>query len=60
MVDISASMTKLAKAKQMGAMILAAGITYVFSILGVPLYIYAFADREAIWRLSNPTKKDSL
>ncbi|KAA6394322.1 MAG: hypothetical protein EZS28_010148, partial [Streblomastix strix] len=53
MVDISASMTKLSKLKQMGAMILASGISSVLSSFGIHLYHYAFADREAIWKLTD-------
>lgn len=54
MVDISASMTKLAKAKQMGAMVFSSGISAICTSFGVKLKLYAFADREAIWELSDP------
>ncbi|KAA6398400.1 MAG: putative serine/threonine-protein kinase PLK4 [Streblomastix strix] len=53
MVDISSSMTKLSKMKQIGAMVLATGISEILSSFGIHLYHYAFADREAIWKLSD-------
>ncbi|KAA6402261.1 MAG: hypothetical protein EZS28_002207, partial [Streblomastix strix] len=60
MVDISASMTKLSKMKQMGAMVLVSGISSILSSFGIHLYHYAFADREAIWRLSDTNHQDQL
>ncbi|KAA6403970.1 MAG: hypothetical protein EZS28_000496, partial [Streblomastix strix] len=53
MVDISSSMTKLSKMKQMGAMVLVSGISEILSSFGIQLHIFAFADREAIWKLSD-------
>ncbi|KAA6400332.1 MAG: hypothetical protein EZS28_004141 [Streblomastix strix] len=59
-VDVSASMTKLAKAKQMGSMVLIAGISDVLASFGIPLQFFAFADREAIWKLSDSTRPNHL
>ncbi|KAA6391978.1 MAG: putative NEK protein kinase, partial [Streblomastix strix] len=53
MVDISSSMTKLSKMKQIGAIVLATGISEILSSFGIHLYHYAFADREAIWKLTD-------
>ncbi|KAA6360210.1 MAG: hypothetical protein EZS28_044263 [Streblomastix strix] len=53
MVDISSSMTKLSKMKQMGAMVLVSGISEILSSFGIQLHFFAFADREAIWKLSD-------
>ncbi|KAA6371544.1 MAG: hypothetical protein EZS28_032929, partial [Streblomastix strix] len=53
MVDISSSMTKLSKMKQIGSMVLATGISSILSSFGVQLHLFVFADREAIWKLSD-------
>jgi Mg-chelatase subunit ChlD len=54
-VDVHASMTTLSPVKLLCAEILTCGITMVLSAIGVPMKHFAFADREAIWILSDPT-----
>jgi MoxR-like ATPase len=54
LVDVSSSMTTLSPDKLMCAELLTVGISNVLSSFGVRTSYVAFADREAIWRLSDP------
>jgi hypothetical protein len=56
-IDISSSMTTLNHSKLISAQILAAGLTSILSVFHISMKIYAFADREAIWELSDISKK---
>jgi len=58
LVDISASMTSLSKAKKISAMYLATGIIESLSDYGVEFVSYAFGDRSAMWRLGAPPKSE--
>jgi hypothetical protein len=53
LADISASMTTLSPSKLNGAQFLSTGITSVFSSFGILINMYVFANREAIWQLSD-------
>jgi hypothetical protein len=59
-VDISSSMTTLNHSKLMGAQILSTGITSILSNFGILINMYCFADREAIWQLSDLSKSNSF
>jgi hypothetical protein len=54
-VDISKSMASLSSSKLMSAQIFCTGVVTVLAIFGVQMHFFAFADREAIWRLSEQT-----
>jgi hypothetical protein len=49
-------MTTLNHSKLMGAQILSTGLTSLLSKFGILINMYAFADREAIWHLSDLLK----
>jgi hypothetical protein len=49
-------MTILNHSKLMNAQILSAGLTSILSSFGILINMYAFADHEAIWQLSNSTR----
>jgi hypothetical protein len=57
-VDVNASMTTLSPGKLMAAEILAVGFGTILSDFGVPVSLFAFGDRTAIWRLTDPANRN--
>jgi hypothetical protein len=57
-VDVNASLTTLCPGKLMAAGILAFGFSTILSDFGVPVSLFAFGDRTAIWRLTDPANRN--
>jgi hypothetical protein len=58
LVDLNCSVTMLSPAKLMAAEILTAGLSISLSDFGVPISLFAFGDRAAIWRLTDPLNRN--
>jgi MoxR-like ATPase len=54
LIDISSSMTTLSQEKCMAAQVFAVALAQICDCFGIPMQAFAFADREAIWKLTDP------